>query len=77
MGAHESPGRGWRSHCSWSQGAAAAEDQFSPKVVEQIAAETGTKVVSDLFDDSLASPPLTSYEQVVRWDVTHIVDALK
>jgi ABC-type Zn uptake system ZnuABC Zn-binding protein ZnuA len=54
-----------------------AEGQFSPKLVEQLAAETGTKVVSDLFDDSLGNPPVTSYEAVIRWDVSHIVDALK
>ena len=54
-----------------------AEDQFSPKLVEQLAAETGTTVVSDLFDDSLGDPPVSSYEEVIRWDVMHIVDALK
>jgi ABC-type Zn uptake system ZnuABC Zn-binding protein ZnuA len=54
-----------------------AEDQFSPKLVEQLASDTGTTVVSDLFDDSLGNPPVTSFEEVVRWDVAQIVAALK
>jgi ABC-type Zn uptake system ZnuABC Zn-binding protein ZnuA len=54
-----------------------AEDQFSPKLVEALASETGTTVVSDLFDDSLGKPPVTSYEQLIRWDTEQIVDALR
>ena len=54
-----------------------AEDQFSPKLVEALASETGTTVVADLFDDSLGDPPVTSYEQLIRWDTERIVDALR
>lgn len=54
-----------------------AEDQFSPKLIEQLASETGTTVVSDLFDDSLGEAPVTSYDAMIRWDTEHIVDALR
>ena len=33
--------------------------------------------ISDLFDDSLGKPPVTSYEQLIRWDTGQIVDALR
>ena len=54
-----------------------AEDQFSPKLVEALASETGTTVVADLFDDSLGDPPITSYDALIRWDTERIVDALR
>jgi ABC-type Zn uptake system ZnuABC Zn-binding protein ZnuA len=54
-----------------------AEDQFSPKLVETLASETGATVVDDLFDDSLGKPPVTSYEQLIRWDTERIVEALR
>jgi ABC-type Zn uptake system ZnuABC Zn-binding protein ZnuA len=45
--------------------------------VDQIARETGAKVVATLFDDSLGTDPVTSYEAMIRWDVEQIVSALK
>jgi ABC-type Zn uptake system ZnuABC Zn-binding protein ZnuA len=54
-----------------------SEDQFPTKLVDQIAAETGAKVVANLYDDSLGDPPVTSYEAVIRWDTDQLVAALK
>jgi manganese/iron transport system substrate-binding protein len=54
-----------------------SEDQFPTKLVDQIAQETGAKVVANLYDDSIGDPPVTSYDAVIRWDVTALVDALK
>jgi ABC-type Zn uptake system ZnuABC Zn-binding protein ZnuA len=54
-----------------------SEAQFPAKLVEQLAGETGTKVVADLYDDSLGDPPVTTYEAVVRWDTQQLVDALR
>jgi ABC-type Zn uptake system ZnuABC Zn-binding protein ZnuA len=53
-----------------------SESQFPAKLVEQLAAETGTKVVADLYDDALGDPPVTSYEAVIRWDTQQLVAAL-
>jgi zinc/manganese transport system substrate-binding protein len=54
-----------------------SEAQFPAKLVEQLAAETGTRVVADLYDDSVGDPPITTYEAVVRWDTQQLVDALR
>ena len=54
-----------------------SEAQFPPDLVEQIAAETGAKVESDLYNDSLGDPPVDSYEGMIRWDIERIVAALK
>jgi ABC-type Zn uptake system ZnuABC Zn-binding protein ZnuA len=54
-----------------------SEDQFPTALVDQIARETGATVVADLYDDSLGDPPVTSYEAVIRWDVEHMVEALR
>jgi ABC-type Zn uptake system ZnuABC Zn-binding protein ZnuA len=54
-----------------------SEDQFPTKLVDQIAQEAGAKVVANLYDDSLGDPPVTSYDAVIRWDTTALVDALK
>ena len=40
-------------------------------------AETGTKVVANLYDDALGDPPVTSYEAVIRWDTQQLVAALR
>ncbi|HEU4671806.1 MAG TPA: metal ABC transporter substrate-binding protein [Candidatus Limnocylindrales bacterium] len=53
-----------------------AEAQFPPRLLEQIATETGAAVVATLYDDSLGDPPVTSYESLVRWDTGQIVQAL-
>lgn len=54
-----------------------SESQFPAKLVEQLAAETGTKVVANLYDDSLGDPPVTSYEALIRWDTERLVEALR
>jgi ABC-type Zn uptake system ZnuABC Zn-binding protein ZnuA len=54
-----------------------SEDQFPTKLVDQLAAETGTKVVANLYDDSIGDPPVDSYEAVINWDVDQLVTALR
>jgi manganese/iron transport system substrate-binding protein len=54
-----------------------SEAQFPAKLVQQLAGETGTTVVADLYDDSVGDPPVTTYEAVVRWDTQQLVDALR
>lgn len=54
-----------------------SESQFPTKLVDQLAAETGTKVVANLYDDTLGDPPVTSYEAVIRWDTQQLVAALR
>jgi ABC-type Zn uptake system ZnuABC Zn-binding protein ZnuA len=53
-----------------------SESQFPTKLVDQLAAETGTKVVANLYDDSIGDPPVDSYEGVIGWDVDQLVMAL-
>jgi ABC-type Zn uptake system ZnuABC Zn-binding protein ZnuA len=54
-----------------------SEAQFSPELARTIAAEAGATVVSDLYTDTLGDSPVDTYEGVVRWDVGHIVEALR
>jgi ABC-type Zn uptake system ZnuABC Zn-binding protein ZnuA len=54
-----------------------SEDQFPTALVDQLARETGTSVVADLYDDSLGDDPVTSYEAMIRWDVEKLVEALR
>ena len=54
-----------------------SESQFPTSLVDQIARETGARVVAELYDDSLGDPPVTSYEAVIQWDVDQLVEALK
>jgi ABC-type Zn uptake system ZnuABC Zn-binding protein ZnuA len=54
-----------------------SESQFPTKLVDQLAAETGTKVVANLYDDSVGDPPVDSYEAVINWDVDQLVAALR
>ncbi len=54
-----------------------SESQFPTKLVDQLAAETGAKVVANLYDDSLGDPPIDSYEGVMSWDVDQLVEALR
>jgi ABC-type Zn uptake system ZnuABC Zn-binding protein ZnuA len=54
-----------------------SENQFPTALVDQIARETGAKVLASLYDDSLGNPPVTSYEALIRWDTSQIVSALK
>jgi manganese/iron transport system substrate-binding protein len=55
-----------------------AEPEFSPKLINQLASSAHIRTVTDLYDDSLGqTPQLSTYEGVMRYDVTAIVDALK
>jgi len=54
-----------------------SESQFPTKLVDQLAAETGARVVANLYDDALGDPPVTSYEAVITWDTDQLVAALK
>lgn len=54
-----------------------AERQFPTRLVDQLAAETGVKVVSNLYSDSLGDDPVTSYEALMRWDADRVVEALR
>ncbi len=54
-----------------------SEDQFPTKLVDQLATETGAKVVANLYDDSVGDPPVDSYEGVIAWDTDQLVAALK
>ena len=53
-----------------------SENQFPTKLVDQLASEAGCKVVASLYDDALGDPPVTSYEEVIRWDTTQMVGGL-
>jgi ABC-type Zn uptake system ZnuABC Zn-binding protein ZnuA len=54
-----------------------SEAQFPTRLVDQLGAETGAIVVSNLYDDSLGDDPVTSYEAVISWDTDQLVVALK
>jgi ABC-type Zn uptake system ZnuABC Zn-binding protein ZnuA len=55
-----------------------AEADFSPKMLEVLAKDTGVKVVTNLYDDSLSSgPPADTYINMLRHNVTQMVNALK
>ncbi len=54
-----------------------SEDQFPTRLVDQLGAETGATVVSNLYDDALGDDPVTSYEAVIDWDTDQLVNALK
>ena len=53
-----------------------SEAQFPTQLVDQLAAETGVTVVSNLYSGALGDPPITSYEAVIRWDTDQFVKAL-
>ncbi len=53
-----------------------SEAQFPPKLVTQLAQETGASVVATLYDDSIGDPPISSYEAVIKWDTDQFVKAL-
>jgi ABC-type Zn uptake system ZnuABC Zn-binding protein ZnuA len=54
-----------------------SEAQFNPKVEQQLAAEAGVKVVSNLYNDALGPPPVDTYEAMMRWDADRVVEALR
>lgn len=55
------------------------EKGVNPQLAEQVAKETGRQVVTDLYGDSLgeANGPASTYIDMMKWDVTTIVEALK
>jgi manganese/iron transport system substrate-binding protein len=53
-----------------------AEAQFSPKLADTIAGETGITVVTDLHTDSLGDPPADTYVGLMRSNVDEVVAAL-
>jgi ABC-type Zn uptake system ZnuABC Zn-binding protein ZnuA len=55
------------------------ETGSNPQLADQIASETGVKVVADLYTHSLsaANGPAGTYIDMMKYDVTAIVDALK
>jgi len=54
-----------------------SEAQFPAKLVDQLASEAGCRVVANLYDDALGDPPVTSYEELIRWDTDQLVTALR
>ena len=54
-----------------------AESQFPTTLIDQLARETGARVVANLYDDTLGQDPVTSYAAMIRWDTDQIVGALK
>jgi len=55
-----------------------SEAQFNPKLAQTLADEAGiSQVVTTLYTDALGPPPADSYPGMMRWNVQHIVDALK
>jgi ABC-type Zn uptake system ZnuABC Zn-binding protein ZnuA len=56
--------------------AVVAEAQFNADLVRTLADETGARVVTDLYDDTLGDPPVDSYEAMLRWDADRLTDAL-
>lgn len=57
--------------------AVVSEVQFSDELARTVAAETGAKVVSDLYTDTLGDRSLATYPGILRWDVDKIVEALR
>lgn len=53
-----------------------SERQFPTRLVDQLAAETGITVVSNLYDDALGDT-VSSYEAVIEWDTDQLVEALR
>jgi ABC-type Zn uptake system ZnuABC Zn-binding protein ZnuA len=53
-----------------------SENQFPTQLVDTLGQETGTQVVSDLYDGSL-SDEVSSYVALMRWDTDKIVAALQ
>ena len=54
-----------------------SERQFPARLVDELAAQAGAIVVSNLYDDALGDPPVTSYEAAIRWDTDELVAALR
>lgn len=53
-----------------------AEAQFPQDLLDAIARETDVTVVADLYTDALGDPPVSTFEELIRWDVDQILAAL-
>jgi ABC-type Zn uptake system ZnuABC Zn-binding protein ZnuA len=53
-----------------------AEAQFNDDLVRTIADETGARVVSDLYTDSVGDAPQDTYESMMRWNIEQVAKAL-
>jgi len=55
------------------------EKGANPQLADQLAAETGVRVITDLFTHSLSAPdgPAPTYIAMMKYDVTVMVEALK
>ncbi|MEO6848701.1 MAG: zinc ABC transporter substrate-binding protein [Chthoniobacterales bacterium] len=53
------------------------ENIENPKVVSEITSETGAKVGGELYADGLGSKEATTYSDMMRYNITAIVDGLK
>jgi manganese/iron transport system substrate-binding protein len=54
-----------------------SEVQFSPRLIETLATEAGvSRVVTDLYNDSLGDAPIDTYIAMMRYNVERIVQAL-
>ena len=55
-----------------------SEADFNPKLLQALAKDAGVQVITNLYDGSLTNgPPAGSYLDLMRHDVTTIVEALK
>lgn len=55
-----------------------AEAQFNPKAMEVLASDTGVRVITNLYSDTLSTgPEANTYIAMMKHDVTQIVNALK
>jgi ABC-type Zn uptake system ZnuABC Zn-binding protein ZnuA len=55
-----------------------SEAQFSPRLAQTLADEAGIRqVVTTLYNDALGPAPADTYPGMMRWNVDHIVAALK
>ncbi len=53
-----------------------SEAQFPAKLVDQLGREANCKVVANLYDDALGDDA-SSFEALIRWDTTQLVEALR
>ncbi|GAC1498409.1 MAG: metal ABC transporter substrate-binding protein [Vulcanimicrobiaceae bacterium] len=55
-----------------------AEPEYSPKLAKTLASEAGIAIVTNLYDDSLATQgPVRNYDAMLRYDTETIVRALR
>jgi ABC-type Zn uptake system ZnuABC Zn-binding protein ZnuA len=54
-----------------------SEAQFSPALAETLANETGTKVITTLYNDALGPAPADTYLGMMRWNMAKIVEELR